>query len=118
MDYSLLLAIENDSEVRSSLNKSDAERGPTILGLMEESRYQFKARRADKNYHVSVIDFLQQWNMNKKMEHMSKKYVLNKNGNGLSAVPPRIYFNRFNSFIRDRVFPIEVTESLKSQSTV
>lgn len=38
--------------------------------------------------HIGIIDYLQQWTLNKKLERFSKTYVLRKNSDGLSAIEP------------------------------
>lgn len=42
-------------------------------------------------YHISLIDFLQEWNLNKKGERWMKTVLLGKDGPTLSAVEPVQY---------------------------
>jgi hypothetical protein len=39
-------------------------------------------------YHVSIIDYMQLWNREKKLERLSKKWLLGKDGRGISAIEP------------------------------
>ena len=39
-------------------------------------------------YHISIIDYLQQWNFQKKMERFTKTILLGKDGPTLSAIEP------------------------------
>lgn len=39
-------------------------------------------------YHISLIDFLQEWNFNKKGERFMKTVLLGKDGPTLSAIEP------------------------------
>jgi hypothetical protein len=39
-------------------------------------------------YHIAIIDYLQEWNLNKKGERFIKTKVLLKNADGLSAIEP------------------------------
>jgi len=38
--------------------------------------------------HMSIIDYLQDWNLNKKAERAYKVNLLQKSGSGLSAIEP------------------------------
>lgn len=55
-------------------------------------------------YHISIIDYLQQWNFDKKSEAFAKKWFLGKNAKGISAVPPDFYAKRFLAFMRRNIF--------------
>jgi len=46
-----------------------------------------------------VIDFLQDWNLIKRMERFAKTKLLNKNPAGLSAIEPSAYQKRFQRFM-------------------
>jgi hypothetical protein len=46
-------------------------------------------------YYVGIIDILQQWNLAKKLERILKGYILRKDPNGISCVPPEQYQKRF-----------------------
>lgn len=39
-------------------------------------------------FHISLIDFLQKWNLNKKGERFMKTVLLGKDGPTLSAIEP------------------------------
>ena len=56
--------------------------------------------------HLAIIDYLQLWNMNKKLERYSKIYLLGKNGDGLSAINPKAYAARFTKFMKEFVIGI------------
>jgi len=49
---------------------------------------------------VSVIDFLQEWNLNKKLERFAKTKLQNKSPEGLSAIEPCLYQQRFAYYVR------------------
>ena len=55
-------------------------------------------------YHVSIIDYLQLWNFDKKAEAFAKTWLLGKNAQGISAVPPDEYARRFLSFMKRNIF--------------
>ena len=49
----------------------------------------------DHRMYLAIIDYLQTWTMNKKVERFSKVVFLNKNGDQLSAIEPNRYAARF-----------------------
>jgi len=53
-------------------------------------------------YHIGIIDYLQDYNVDKKIENFLK-YTILRNGSGISAVPPPKYGERFLRFMRDHV---------------
>ena len=55
-------------------------------------------------YHVSIIDYLQEWNFNKKLERFTKTILLGKDKQTLSAIEPEAYATRFQSFMEKNVF--------------
>ena len=59
-------------------------------------------------YHIGIIDYLQKWDFNKKMERFAKTTFLNKKGTDLSAIEPREYQERFvNQMAKILVNPID-----------
>ncbi|OWZ09446.1 Phosphatidylinositol-4-phosphate-5-kinase [Phytophthora megakarya] len=46
-------------------------------------------------YYFGLIDILQTWNMDKKLERFAKTKLLAKDADGLSAIPPASYCERF-----------------------
>ena len=92
LDYSILLAIERIPKLnRSHVNISNVdERDREISGstsdnilqmnenkkFMEaESRHKYKSKCGRYIYHISIIDYLTDFNFNKKLEHNFKVYV-------------------------------------------
>ena len=54
-------------------------------------------------YHIAIIDYLQEWNMQKKLERFTKTVLLGKDGPTLSAIEPEAYATRFRSFVEKYV---------------
>lgn len=52
--------------------------------------------------YFGVIDILQAYNVSKKIEHRFKSFV--HDGKSISAVNPMSYAERFNRFMRTKVF--------------
>lgn len=55
-------------------------------------------------YHFALIDYLQEWNLNKKGERFMKTVLLGKDGPTLSAIEPQQYAQRFRRFAEEKVF--------------
>ena len=56
-------------------------------------------------YHVSIIDYLQKYDMSKKLERFSKLFLMGcKNGKDLSSIDPATYKQRFLNFQKKVVF--------------
>mmetsp|Transcript_3020 Transcript_3020/g.4094 ORF Transcript_3020/g.4094 Transcript_3020/m.4094 type:complete len:317 (-) Transcript_3020:75-1025(-) len=56
--------------------------------LMSRMHCFVKGRRV---YHVAIIDYLQEWNIDKKLERFTKTVLLNKDAGLLSAIEPQTY---------------------------
>lgn len=60
-----------------------------------------------KVYHLGIIDYLQKWNLRKKIERLVKSCVAKDRFYSLAAAPPRLYGNRFFQFIKKHVLNAE-----------
>lgn len=47
------------------------------------------------SYYIGIIDILQQWNWSKRIERYFKVYIKRLDGDGLSAIQPKQYVQRF-----------------------
>ena len=54
-------------------------------------------------YHISIIDYLQKYNLNKKLERLYK-ISSGASPSGLSSINVRAYKRRFLEFMKDKVF--------------
>ena len=121
MDYSLLLAIETENKQapdstdqdratnrlkqlsRDTDRRSSAKEFSSIdVGEIFAESHRFK--EGYKVFHVSIIDYLQEWNFSKKTERFAKTLLLNKDGDMLSAIEPNRYATRFRQFMDSNVF--------------
>lgn len=59
-------------------------------------------------YHFGIIDFLQNWTFQKKLERAFKIYITRKDPDGLSVMPPLQYKARFQAKL-DQIFDLEGT---------
>ncbi len=51
-------------------------------------------------YHMGLIDYLQEWNVGKKLERATKIIGLRRDPKGLSCIEPITYQNRFMAFLK------------------
>lgn len=56
---------------------------------------------------MSIIDYLQRWNLQKKLEKACRVYLLGQPGPSLSVQPPKEYSERFFSFVKDNVLVVD-----------
>nr|CAI9858999.1 Phytopthora agathidicda GPCR-PIPK 6 [Phytophthora agathidicida] len=52
-------------------------------------------------YYIGVIDMLQTWNMSKRIERFMKTVIFRKDPDGISAMPPKPYRDRFHRKLRE-----------------
>lgn len=116
MDYSLLLCIQENPDYMLARNSKDINTSMTqtsrrsvdsstrlqIREKFEGSRHKFLSTCGRYIYHVGLIDYLQDFNFDKKSENLLKQRLLGK-GEGISAVHPKKYADRFVRFMRDHV---------------
>jgi 1-phosphatidylinositol-4-phosphate 5-kinase len=81
MDYSLLVGIHKET---LSLNVPEIE-----------SSLSACAAHVPVLYFFGIIDFLQTWTLRKQLEMWFKVYIWRQNPDGISAIPPRKYRERF-----------------------
>ena len=87
MDYSLFLVVEHRSDIIRHLTHNE-----------------FLSQDGSELYHISIIDFLQQWNLNKKCERLLKGIKNYNKIDKISAIEPGIYRRRFIDFMSFEVF--------------
>ena len=111
MDYSLLFAVEKNAaymKLKGGSKKSkstfsggalDEETDRVIMTGFQKNRHTFLSKSGKYIYHLAIIDYLQDFNMDKRLEN-ALKTVINKEGAQISAIPPNPYCNRFVKFMR------------------
>jgi hypothetical protein len=82
------------------------------------NRHQFISADGLWIYHVSIIDYLQMWDLNKKAEHFCKTYFLGKNKKNISAVEPSKYAKRFLNFVQRHVFNDHLKRRREKDATI
>ncbi|CAI5740189.1 unnamed protein product [Hyaloperonospora brassicae] len=98
MDYSLLMGIQS-SEYFVDTNQLPQVRRDVLFTQPATSV------AGPSLYHFGIIDFLQQWTLEKKMERFYKTFVKRKDPEGVSALPPKPYKFRFQQKM-SRIFAL------------
>ena len=120
MDYSLLLGVNE-----RSFNLTEQDRQLPAAG--EAGQYRAPFHVTDEGgvqallvvgpgtYYMGIIDILQKWDLNKKLERLAKR-LLRKDPDGLSAIEPNAYQDRFVRGCAEKIMgdPTELT--LRSES--
>lgn len=86
---------------RSKADRKDTDERKAIGEWMSQ-KHRFVHDK--KILHISIIDYLQEWNLNKKGERFIKTIIQGKNPDRLSAIEPERYAQRFRNFVQDFVF--------------
>ena len=78
-----------------------------------ELRHQFTSKCGKYIYHIAVIDYLCDYNLDKKLENFVKTKKLSKeNAQKISAVPPKDYAKRFVNFMNREVIINESNQKI------
>ncbi|CDW83493.1 phosphatidylinositol phosphate kinase [Stylonychia lemnae] len=112
MDYSLLFAIERNSHYKgikgpsrattSTNSDQDDETDKTLLRNFDKTRHTFLSHSGRYIYHLAIIDYLQDFNIEKKLENRLKM-IINKQGAEISAIEPKGYQTRYLKFMKQVV---------------
>nr|CCA15585.1 phosphatidylinositol4phosphate5kinase (PiPIPKD2) putative [Albugo laibachii Nc14] len=103
MDYSLLLGVHNVEYTVSDMEHSTANQELESMRQSQRKglpRLMTGTRRANtvvgpSVYYFGIIDILQTWNMDKKLERFVKVKILGNDPDGISAIPSQTYCERF-----------------------
>jgi hypothetical protein len=103
MDYSLLIGV-----VRRKFGVVDLEAGTLQkldnLGQDENGAFHAATVEGPGSYYMGIIDILQEWNFEKKLERFLKIYFKREDPDGLSAIRPDLYQERFMQRAVNEVF--------------
>jgi len=94
MDYSLLVGFSFVNQTTSDTNQTNKEdiEMTKMLSLVNEGTISTDGKEF---YYIGLIDILQRYNFQKKMERCVKVYFLHANKDGLSVQPVDVYNSRF-----------------------
>jgi len=81
MDFSLLVGVKRNVSEKSEKELADG--------------YYSSSEERSEIYYFGIIDFLQEWNWNKKFERLAKSFWYWNNISGISSVDPETYAERF-----------------------
>ena len=103
MDYSLLLVIENIPGSHS-LSCNEVTRGRIkVENTFLDTSNCHPPIACSQVYHIAVIDYLQDYNFDKKVENFVLTKVLRRS-NDISDIPSDKYQKRFYNFMQEQVF--------------
>ena len=69
--------------------------------IKQDSPHVFMSEDGKYIYHVGIIDYLQDYDSSKRIEHWYKSMI--DDGNAISCVPPKKYVQRFFNFMQSQV---------------
>lgn len=99
MDYSLLIGVVRRKfgvvDLHAGTNQRNVD--PDSLGQDDSGAFHAATVEGPGSYHMGIIDILQQWNFEKKTERFIKTYIKWQDPDGLSAIRPDLYQERFMS---------------------
>ena len=87
-------ALKKDMDLLKNNNLMDYSMLVTIYPQAPETRYSISATNS-----LAIIDFFQQYTIQKSFEHFWKKQILRKS-KGISAISPEKYFKRIKQFLK------------------
>jgi hypothetical protein len=67
------------------------------------NRHKYISQNGRFIYHIAIIDYLQEYNLEKKGENWIKVWLYNREEYRISAVNPKMYMERFYKFMKDNV---------------
>ena len=104
MDYSLLLIILNNPLCDEKKNSN-----PLIQSIFTECNFKrviFTSKDEKNIFILGIIDYLQNFNLQKFLENKYKGLLHFKDKNKISAVDPVYYAKRFYGFMSNKVLRI------------
>lgn len=109
MDYSLLLIIEHSSSPIGEITpKPKFERGVVDSENTLAPTFSKQTEKVHQRYHIAIIDYLQEYNLNKKMERFAKTTCRSKSKRDkVSCAPTAFYQRRFVEFVTSAIFTRE-----------
>ncbi|CAK64178.1 unnamed protein product (macronuclear) [Paramecium tetraurelia] len=105
IDYSLLVMIIDWNQKEEDLQKHLDGQKMNIIPSIKEKGVLFIVNQI--YYHIAIIDYLQQWNVNKSLERKTKKIIKMNIQLDTSAQEPDIYGKRFQEKLINRIVPLK-----------
>jgi len=109
MDYSLLLAVER---ITDSKAKAESDLNESQELIEARNRHRYFSTCGNYVYHIAIIDYLTQFNFNKRVESFYKVNLKNQDMKKVSCVNYDIYGDRFLEFMIKEVF---INEDLRRE---
>ena len=67
------------------------------------NRHKYISENGRFIYHIAIIDYLQEYNLEKKAENFIKVNFYQRDENKISATNPLLYMKRFYQFMKEEV---------------
>ncbi len=84
--------------------------------IKHNSKHVFESSNGKYYYHMAIIDYLQEYNSRKKLEHWFRKNIQSADETLISCVPSEFYAKRFLNFMKTNVF-IDDSEAFKKRNS-
>jgi hypothetical protein len=94
------------SNGNTRINQSGFDSYESPHKLFEKSRHMFLSNNCQYIYHLAIIDYLQDYNFDKKSENFLKTIWRGRKAE-ISAVPPERYAKRYIEFMENQVILID-----------
>ena len=78
------------------------------------TRHKYCSHNGRYIYHIAIIDYLQGYDIEKKMENFYKVQMKQRKEYKISCVPPKLYKTRFFKFMKDNVVINQFRKSRES----
>ena len=96
MDYSLLIGVKREKfKVMADNTIRNSTTSTSTSGRSIDIGYRSHIVDGPGVYYIGLIDVLQTWDWKKKLERFLKIYILRSDPDGISALPPDPYSQRF-----------------------
>jgi hypothetical protein len=86
---------ERDNPIDSRDWRIYSEENYAVMNRDPDGGLKARVVEGPGTYYIGIIDILQEWNWQKKLEHYFKAYIGRSDAAGISAVEPNYYADRF-----------------------
>jgi len=122
---------DHEAEIFRKLSKKNMEPSkclikfnPFIDKLAEDfenlglgTRHKYISQNGRYIYHIAIIDYLQAFNLEKRLENLIKVWLYNREEYKISAVAPEMYCHRFFKFMKDNVIINQLSNKKEGESS-
>mmetsp|Transcript_1142 Transcript_1142/g.998 ORF Transcript_1142/g.998 Transcript_1142/m.998 type:complete len:1070 (-) Transcript_1142:43-3252(-) len=115
--------VQRLKSIKGSLTPTKSAYSPTSVDSKDTQRAQTRRLQvsrvvAPEAYYLGIIDYQQKWNFKKKLERFFKIHFKGADPDGLSAIEPSIYKDRFIKHIEDIIDLDDAHKELSRHNTI